>query len=258
MATPGQTTPHAAVTILQHISAALVAAAGLALVAASVAAALGVLPWLSLPLTFGDATYPAAGVWVQVGLAVLLVALASFLPATHRVLSLERSHRDFQICMSDVADAYAACHAADRADTFRMAGEFDSVKERILFLRRHPDLGNLEPDVLEAAAEMSQASRELARIYSDENVARARAFLDQRQQEIETFRDRIAEAHATFGDLERRLRTVEGEERAMDDQLAQLERTLGDTLDKLGFQRRRGARPEPAPNVIALPAHAAE
>ena len=51
----------------------------------------------------------------------------------------------------------------------------------------HPDLGALEPEILELAAQMSRISQDLAETYSDEKVDRARTFLQQRQQEIDTF-----------------------------------------------------------------------
>ena len=63
-----------------------------------------------------------------------------------RVMRLENSHRSFRVTMWDVAQAYQAAHAADRDGCFRLKSEFDSVRERLEHLRRHPDLGVLEPD----------------------------------------------------------------------------------------------------------------
>ena len=64
--------------------------------------------------------------------------------------------------MWDVAQAYQAAHAADRDGVFNLPSEFDSVRERIEHLRRHPDLGRLKPEILELAAQISHESRELA------------------------------------------------------------------------------------------------
>ncbi|SFP20260.1 hypothetical protein [Tranquillimonas alkanivorans] len=235
----------------QWLASVLIGAAAVAAVGACIAAALGYLPWLTLPLTFGDTTYEEAGRFVQIGIATLLVALASALPSGFRVLSLERSHRDFSICMSDVAEAYRICHAADRAGAFTLSHEFDAVRERIRFMRDHPDLRSLEPRILEAAAQMSTVSHEMAETYSDENIERARGFLRQRQDEIEDFRDRIVEATSQCHELRRWLEQVELEESIMESQLTQLEEQLGETLEKLGFVRERG-------NVVPMSATAAE
>lgn len=222
---------------VQWIASIVVGLAAIAAVGACFAAAAGVLPWLSLPLTFGEVTYAWGGIAVQVGLTVLLAVVAVSLPSGMRVLQLERSHRDFSISMSDVAEAYRVCHAADRAGAFTLSQEFDAVRERIRFLRSHPDLGNLEPQILEAAAQMSHVSHELAETYSDENLERARGFLRQRQEEIEDFRDRIGSANAQCHELRRWLEQVELEESIMESQLGQLEEQLGETLEKLGLLR---------------------
>lgn len=235
------------VYLVQQIATGLILLAALAAAGATVAGAFGWLPFLTLPLQFGDTVVPDGGMLIQAGLVVILLAMVASLPAARRVIALERSHRDFSICMSDVADAYRACHAADREGIFTLASEFDAVKERILYLRRHPELGHLEPDVLEAAAEMSQASHELAEIYSDDNVARARGFLQHRQEEIDLFAQRIEQARALAEDLRRHHASVKSEEDAMEGELARLERDYADILRDLGFTRRGG-------NVVTIPA----
>ncbi|RVV99892.1 DNA repair protein [Mesobaculum littorinae] len=229
------------------IASAILTLAAIALVSACIAAAAGLLPWLTLPLTFGEVTYPQAGLFVQLGVTALIFLLACSMPSGLRVLRLEQSHRDFSICMSDVAEAYRICHAADREGAFTLKGEFDAVRERIRFMRSHPDLGGLEPQILEAAAQMSTTSQELADRYSDEKIDRARTFLRQRQEEIETFRDRIVEATAQCHELRRWVDHVEVEESIMESQLGQLEEQLGDTLAKLGFVRSAGT-----PNVVPM------
>lgn len=232
----------------QWIASAVLLAATLAMFGATVAAALGYLPFLTLPLRFGETLLPQAGAAIQVGLVVLLVVILSALPAGFRVLRLERSHRDFALTMSDVAEAYHACHAADRGETFRLGSEYDAVKERIRFLQCHPDLGALEPEILELAAQMSYVSRDLAETYSDENVARARGFLRHRQEEIALFQDRIEAALATARELRRQKDAVETEERVCESRLAMMEQEFGPLLRDLGFVRARRDG-----NVIALP-----
>ncbi|TDL84221.1 DNA repair protein [Palleronia sediminis] len=235
--------------LLQMISAIILGLATLALAAATLAGALGYLPYLSLSLTFGDTVLPDAGLYVQIALTFILVAILAALPSGFRVTRLERTHRDFRISMSDVMEAYYAAHRADREGVFNLASEFDAVKERIQFLHQHPDLGHLEPDILEAAAEMSFASRELAQTYSDENVSRAKGFLKHRQEEIELFAERIDRALTISYELKRQREEIEIEEDAMESRLAHMEEEFGDLLEELGFSRSR----TPRENVIALP-----
>ncbi|MFC2968339.1 hypothetical protein [Acidimangrovimonas pyrenivorans] len=71
------------------------------------------------------------------------------------------------------ARALARAHGGDREGVFALSSEFDSMRERLTHLRKHPDLSGLEPELLELAAQMSHLSRDLARVYSDEKVARA-------------------------------------------------------------------------------------
>ena len=227
-------------TYLQIVAMIVVSASALAAAGATLAAASGYLPFLILPLQFGETLYPHGGIVIQTGLVVLLLTVAAAMPSGFRVLQLERTHRDFSITMSDVADAYRACHAADRAGTFTLSSEFDAVKERIQFLRKHPDLGSFEPEVIEVAAQMSHTSRDLAEIYSDENVARARGFLQQRQEEIELFEQRLEKALAQAHELRRYREAVEIEEDAMENRLARFEEEFGDLLRELGFVRRPG------------------
>lgn len=234
---------------LQSVATVVVAGAALAIGAFTIAGIAGLAPTLDMPLTFGTTEIADGGLYVQIAVALLLVAVVSALPSGFRVLALERTHRDFTISMSDIADAYAVSHAADRNGAFQLSKEFDAVKERIHFLRDHPDLGNLEPEILEAAAQMSFASRELAQVYSAENVSRARGFLRHRQEEIEMFDQRIDSALAACRDLRRQLEMVEVEESAMESRLKAMEEEFGDMLEELGFARtRRGEG-----NVIALP-----
>lgn len=236
---------------IQGLSIMVIAVLAIAASAATIAAIAGVLPWLNLPVTFGETTYAWGGVVVQSVVTLILVALCFFIPSSLRVLQLERSHRDFAITMSDVAEAYALCHRADREGVFQMSAEFDSIKERIRFLANHPELPELEHSVIEAAAEMSHTSRELAEIYSDEKVARARNFLTQRQEEIERTQKSISEAHATTAQLKRWYDSVDVEEATVRSQIQQLEERLAELLPDLGFER---PRKEGTPKVYAVAA----
>ncbi|OIQ69181.1 hypothetical protein GALL_492210 [mine drainage metagenome] len=176
-------------SILQTIALACLAALALAALTLTVLAALGVEPWLTLNASFGGHDLPKAGLYAQIGVTLLLVSLCFFVPANARMMRLERSHRSFTLSMNDVVQAYALAHKSDRAGVFTLSSEFDSVRERIAHLRQHPDLAALEPDVLEVAGQMSHVARNLARVYSDEAVARAKAFLQQRQEECAALRD---------------------------------------------------------------------
>ena len=145
-------------------------------------------------------------------------------------MRLETSHRNFRVTMWDVAQAYQAAHAADRDGVFELKSEFDSVRERIEYLRRHPDLGRLEPEILEMAAQMSHESRDLAEIYSTERVDRARHFLRQRQEEAEQMKERVQVAYATCRELRRWLERVEIDEDIARSEVARLKEELLELL----------------------------
>ena len=103
--------------------------------------------------------------------------------------------------MTDVSRAYGAVHVADRGDVFRLSKEFDSVRERLAYLRDHPDLSSLVSTVLEVAAQMLHVSNELAKIYSNDHVTRLRDFLEQRQSELQQFNERLGQAKMVSTDF---------------------------------------------------------
>lgn len=230
-------------------------------VLATALAAFGVWPWIELQAGFGGTPDPRAGMIAQIGLTGLVLMLAFYLPANARILALERSHRNFSMDMNDVTRAYHAAHAADRAGMFTIASEFDAVRERLAFLRAHPELGNLEPGVLELAAQMSQVSAELAGIYSEEKVERARTFLRQRQEEIDLFNTRIEDAKIIVQELQRWTRDVEIEESVARSQLSRLREELFELMPELVAQLQGppdGTDPEAASVVPMPPPRAAE
>lgn len=220
---------------LQMAAIGLIGIIGLCFLVATIGSASGVLPWLEFEARFGDYTYPLAGRAVQIGLTGFFLILFCFIPAQGRILAIERAHRDFRISMDDVARAYHLCHTADRAGVFTMSSEFDQVRERLSFLRDHPDLPELETDVLTVAAQMSQQARRLADIYSDEKVKRAKEFLAQRQEEAETQQARIVEALHVCREIRRWTQQVELEESVVASQLEQLDEQLRAALPELGY-----------------------
>lgn len=217
------------------MSLVLILLTGLAAIAYTAAAAVGAVPWLTFTAVFGEYTVPNAGMITQIALTVILASLFFFMPSAGRIMSLERAHRDFRVTMEDVARAYHVCHTADRSGVFTMSSEFDAVRERLAYLRDHPDLDTLEPQVMELAAQMSQQSRELADIYNDEKVARAKTFLRQRQEEVERQQTLIVEAHHNLRDIRKWSQQVELEESVVASQLSQLEEQLEATLPGLGY-----------------------
>jgi hypothetical protein len=208
---------------------------GLAAIGLTAASAFGVAPWITFSATLGEFTYPQAGMITQIIVTIILASLFFFMPSAGRILSLERSHRNFRLSMEDVARAYHVCHTADRSGIFTMSSEFDAVRERLAYLRDHPDLDSLEPQVLEIAAQMSHQSRELADIYNVEKVARAKMFLHQRQQEAERQQQLIVEAHHALRDIRQWSQQVELEESVVASQLSQLQEQLDTTLPALGY-----------------------
>ena len=123
------------------------------------------------------------------------------------------------------------------------------MRERMDYLRRHPELGDLEPELLELAAQMSLQSRDLSRIYSDQKVSRAKAFLKQRQQETDRLAEQIALARRTCDELREWLTDVEVDERNVSAELKLLERDLRDILPALGYELEDGTQP----NVVPMP-----
>lgn len=236
---------------LGTVLASLVFLFALAALCLFCASALGILPWLDLPARFGDTLLPNAGAWVEAAAAALGLILVLYMPAHNRVLALERSHRRFHMNMDDVARAYRTAHEADRAGHFALSGEFDAMRERLGWMRKHPDLGGLEPELLELAAQMSLFSRDLAGIYSDEKVERARTFLRQRQEEVETTAERLRLARNTCDELRAWLTDVETEERKLSSDFKLLERDLKAVLPALGYELEDA--PAAPDNVVALP-----
>lgn len=226
---------HPALRLAQAGAHGLLLLLTLAAIAASLLAALGQLPWLDLALRYGGADLPQSGMWAQLALTALLCLICLFLPANARMARLERSHRSFAMGLEDVAHAYRLAHAADRAGVFALSGEFESMRARLAHLRNHPDLGQLEPELLQLAAQMSFQTRDLARTYSDDRVARARAFLQQRQEEVAALTDRITLARQTVDELRRWLTDIEVEERQAEAQIKRLEADLREILPQIGY-----------------------
>ncbi|WP_264213131.1 DNA repair protein [Leisingera thetidis] len=241
-------------TAMMRLSFLMVCLAALAALAATGLSALGIWPWLSLQAGIGAGVSPQAGMAAQIMLTAVAVMLAFFLPASGRILALENSHRRFSLRMEDVLQAYQLAHAADRTGVFTLASEFDAVKERLAFLRTHPDLAGLEPDVLEVASQMSQVSQELADTYSDAKVARARTFLTQRQEELDTFKARLEDAQIIMHELRQWTRDVEIEESIAKSHLGRLRGELFELLPELSAQLQTppdGSDPE-AGSVVPI------
>jgi chromosome segregation ATPase len=146
--------------------------------------------------------------------------------------------------MNDVAQAYAAVHAADRKSTFQLSSEFDSVRERLAYLRDHPDLSTLEPQVLELAAQMSHISKELATVYADEKIDRARSFLKERQKEVELFNDRLDQAKQISTEMKHWLHEVELEESVAAAQLERLRKEMAEIMPEMGTEKVVPLAPE--------------
>jgi len=238
-------------TSAQQLVQGVIILIALGLVTTCTASALGLVPWAELSLGFGGQPVQNAGMWAQIALTALAVALTFFLPANGRMARLERSHRSFATGMQDVAHAYRAAHAADRAGAFALSGEFDAMRARLEHLRQHPDLAHLEPELLQLAAQMTLETRDLARACSDDKVSRAKLFLKQRQEEAHALTERLALARRTCDDLRRWLHDIEAEERAAQTQIKRLEADLKEILPTLGYDFDH-SEPTDA-NVVTLP-----
>ncbi|MDF1671398.1 MAG: DNA repair protein [Roseovarius sp.] len=222
--------------LMQRLAVALIAVAALALLTVTVMAAFGYAPWLEFSVTFGGVVYDQAGMIAQIGITVLAVLMCFYLPSNTRIMRLENSHRRFELGMQDVARAYAIAHSADRDNLFTLTSEFDAVRERLAYLREHPELESLEPALLEMAAQMSHISRELADVYATEKVERARTFLKQRQEEVAQFNLRLDNAKQLTSEMKHWVHDVELEESVAASQLQRLQDELRDIMPELGHE----------------------
>ncbi|WP_371153736.1 DNA repair protein [Jannaschia sp. 2305UL9-9] len=220
-------------SLVQQLSTFVLVLAAVGATVATGAAVFGYLPWIELPVSLGGESVVNAGMFAQIGGTLLLIVLAGFLPSNARVRRLEVTNRDFHLSMADVAQAYQYVHQADRDGAFQLSREFDAMRDRIEWMRQHPDLASLEHDVLQIAAQMSVESRELAQIYTDEKVERARSFLRQRQQEVEDYRQKISMAQATVSEIKRWMQAVSVEESMAEKQLERLQKDLAEVTDAL-------------------------
>lgn len=222
--------------MMQRLAVAAFVVAAFVMLTLTVMAAFGAAPWLGFSVAIGGTIYDQAGMVTQIGLTVLAVLLCFFLPSNTRIMRLENSHRRFELGMQDVARAYAIAHSADREGLFTMASEFDAVRERLAYLRDHPELESLEPALLEMAAQMSHVSRELADIYATEKVTRARGFLRQRQEEVALFNTRLDNAKQLTTELKHWVHEVELEESVAASQLQRLQAELREIMPELGYE----------------------
>jgi hypothetical protein len=220
--------------LMQRLAVAAFVFAAIVLSTVTGMAALGFMPWLQFSADFNGIHYGNAGQIAQITLTAAVILMCFLIPMNGRIMRLENSHRRFEIGMQDIARAYAVAHGADREGVFQLSSEFDAVRERLAYLRDHPDLGDLEPSLLEVAAQMSFISKELADVYSEEKVSRARAFLSQTQQEVDAFNSRIEKAKQVCQELRHWAHEVELEESVAASQLQRLRDDLRDILPEFG------------------------
>ncbi|WP_289081572.1 DNA repair protein [uncultured Sulfitobacter sp.] len=245
--------------LFQRLAFAVFAVAAVAITVCTVMAALGQWAWIELPLYYGGQPVENAGMYAQIGLTILAVGICFFIPTNRRIMQLETSHRKFALNMDDITRAYGAVHAADRGDVFHMSSEFDSVRERLAYLRDHPDLSTLEPALLEVAAQMSHISKELATVYADEKIERARNFLKQRQEEVNLFNSRLDQAKGITSEMKHWLHEVELEESVAAAQLDRLRAEMREIMPELGIERTVSADEMARDSrVVELPPKAAE
>ncbi|MDJ0641048.1 MAG: DNA repair protein [Paracoccaceae bacterium] len=214
----------------------LFAIIGLALLAATGLAFAGVLPWIDLAVSYGGEAVPWAGAALQTGVTALFLLLAVYVPTNRQVMMLEATHRKFAVSMDDIMHAYKAAHMADRKKAFEMTREFDAVRERYEYLKAHPDLPEIDAELLTIAAQMSQQSRELANEFSDARVQRAEEALRQRKVDAEELRARIEVAQAASRDLRRHIEDVEFQEGSAASQLRNLREDLAELEARIGLK----------------------
>lgn len=226
---------------------------GLSALSGAVASGLafaGILPWPEISVVYGGETVAWAGMALQVGVTALLLLITVFLPSARKVRKLEFSHRRFEINMDDVTRAYRAAHMADRAEMFGVVREFDAVRERYQFLKSHPDLPEMDSELLTIAAQMSEQTHEMAQVYSDAKVARAKESLKQRLIDAEALQEKIQQAHSEVRDIKRKLEDVDMEESSVASQMQQLREAVSE-IGVFGPEFVPGRR---VPHLMTVPA----
>ena len=240
--------------VAQHVTMLLLVVLATCSLLWTAAAMAGLLPWLSILAAGEEQTIYDIGAGVQIAMTLLLTSLWFFLPSHRRVLSLEASHRRFQLNMDDVARAYEVVLAKDREGAFRLAGEFDAVRERLQYLHSRFDLSQLEPELLELAVQMSYHSRDLAQLYSEEAVARAQSFLAARKAEAERLQSEIAAARQMALALRHASDLVEIAEGSVKEEIEALREELRGLLPRLGIEISSPAEPVPSAAPPQTPA----
>lgn len=124
---------------------------------------------------------------------------------------------------------------ADRKRAFALPTEFDSVRNRMKDLRKHHDLRNLEPELLQLASQMNYETRNLAQTHSEEKVNHAKGFLKQPQEDLQALTDRLTIARRTCDELRRWLQDVDAEERAAQTQIKRHEANLKEILPSIDY-----------------------
>lgn len=231
------------VALMQRAALVLFGVLAAALIGFTLLATFGVVPWVTLPLEWNGAAIPDAGIYAQVGLTIFALALCFFLPTNWRMMRLENSHRSFEIGVDDITRAYHAAHAADREGVFKSMDAFENTRDRLMYMRDHPDLDKLEPEILELAAKMSHISRDLAQAYSEERIQRARSFLKERQFEIDRFNERLAHAKAVQSEFANWITRMELDENVARTQMERL-------LDELETMLPEFNAPKPAMKTL--------
>ncbi|WP_112312357.1 DNA repair protein [Pseudogemmobacter bohemicus] len=196
----------------QICAQAVILVACLILIGASLFAAPGWTSWPEIALSLGGMPVANAGMWLQIGLTVLMAMLVFWLPANARMARLETGHRSVAMGVTDVARACRMSHETARAGLFGLSPDFDSSRERMEQLRRHPDFAGLEPELLQLAAQMNHETRALAQSYSNAKVARAKGVLQQHQEEIDALSERLRLARGTCNEMRRWRAAIEAAE----------------------------------------------
>lgn len=212
----------------QLVAMVLFSITGLSLLVATGLAFAGWIPWVELAISFAGEPVPWAGQAMQLGLTALFLLLAVYVPTNRQVMMLEATHRKFAISMDDITRAYQTVHLADRKKAFEMTREFDAVRERYEYLRKHPDLPEIDAELLTIAAQMSQQSQDLAQSFAEDRVQRAEDSLRQRKEDAVLLKNRIENANAVSRDLRRQIDDVEFEESSAASQLMRLREDLAE------------------------------
>lgn len=217
----------------------------------------GFMPWLYVPLQFGqEGAVVDRGTIIQLLLVLVMFSLCYNIPSSARIMRMEVIKHKEHLGLQDIMTATAHLFEEDRNGAFSVTTQFDNITRRIEMLQRHETLDKLSDKHQATAAMISYQVRKFAKKFSKKKVDRANTALQlirQRLTETETI---IADVTPIVNDLASEYNDIVDRERicrarvvAMLDQI----QPLLEQFDLIPQSDDKEEEPSSHREVIALP-----